>query len=69
MGLPSHFDFQDYLTEPGAQALAAQIEAYWQAEGYRKIQTTVECSKNSNGAQMIATWCVRSNMVGGYPPE
>ena len=63
-----HFDSMHFQ---GAQVLAARIKAYWIKRGYLGVQTSLvkvdPPPSLSHNAKPI--YCVRSNMVRGFPPK
>lgn len=56
----------------GARELACELDDWWHSRGYTRVTHWVVEAKSSvrrgsNGPTTI--WCVRSNLIGGLPPE
>jgi hypothetical protein len=65
----------DRLSETGAAALARGIEAYWHSQGHRQVRAWAQPvaaefgGKRSEATSRMVVWVVRTNLVGGLPPE
>jgi hypothetical protein len=67
----------DTLTVAGATKLAADIEAYWRAKGFKQIRCIIKpisqygnpATSNRGPGGDPVNYAIRSNMVRGYPPK
>jgi len=66
----------DYLDFAGAQTLADKIKGFWHGKGHLIVATWVVSGRRDTPAagddsdkDKQATWCVRSNLVNGFPPK
>jgi hypothetical protein len=63
----------DYLDAAGAHVLAEKIKRYWHELGALHVTTWVVAGRKEEtdnpGDKPVSTWCVRSNLVNGLPPE
>ena len=57
----------NYCSEPGARLLAEQIRHYWSRRGKMLPQITIETVRGPKNSDGNAVYCVRSNMIGGWP--
>ena len=67
---PNDMPTKDWTKEEHALELAATIKAYWAKRGYSVSTGVKSCTDLGEGRfTMNGIFCVRSNMVGGYPPK
>jgi hypothetical protein len=57
----------NYCSEPGARLLAEQIRDYWSRRGKMLPQIRVEAVVHTKDTDRHTVYCVRSNMIGGWP--
>ena len=59
------------LTRDGALELATKINNYWAMKGRSVTVMPLTCNDLGEASALGGTviWCVRSNMVGGFPPS
>jgi hypothetical protein len=55
----------ELMTKGTATMLARRIEGYWRKRG-KSVTCRTEMMMDA-GSERGASWCVRSNMVGGMP--
>jgi hypothetical protein len=62
-----------HCTREGAEALAANLDAYWHKRGFPQVRQWVERQPWADGppprcVSAAGLWIVRSNLVRGMPP-
>jgi hypothetical protein len=57
---------RDWLKKTAAQDLAAQIEAYWAAQG-KAVKTRIEGYGPINASGTHSVFAIRSDMISGSP--
>jgi hypothetical protein len=63
-------EFIDSYTETGAWILVRRIKAYWQLQGYPKIEAWIEPGRVMLQANVVQLWKIKSNLnERGYPPK
>jgi hypothetical protein len=53
---------KEYCTPQGAKELQDMIASYWRKRGHDGAELKFE------QVQKSGVWCVRSNMIDGFPP-
>ena len=54
----------------GALTLVQRIKAYWQLQGYPKIEAWIEPGRVMLQANVVQLWKIKTNLnERGYPPK
>ena len=67
-GNPNGHPTRDWTSKAGADALAAEITAFWAKQGRTVKMTVIEPEAHQRGASK-PLYAIRSNMVNGMPPR
>jgi hypothetical protein len=59
----------DHLTEEGAKALVRRLQDFWHQYKTAKFWAEYQPEHIDRRVFIPAMWVVRSNLVGGWPPQ